>query len=183
MSHGLTVDQEAGQCQRAPGERGMSDRVLKSSRARCRLCSEKIRKTRSMRYACRLRGGDFWHINSWSHSSVHVHQMIYVRKWDLGSWESFRGGSNARTFFFFRLLFLRTLTEKNIETQVLAEVKERITITYQKDRSKWSWFFKVTKIETSQSCKDRDCEVASVSGGGSGLMLSQENDTKYKEEF
>ena len=71
MSHGLTVDQEAGQWrQRAPGERVylFVTEYSKSSRARCRLCSEKIPKD-EIRCGTPVawRGGDFGYINSWSH--------------------------------------------------------------------------------------------------------------------
>jgi len=71
MSHGLTVDQDAGQWrQRAPGERVylFVTEYSKSSRARCRLCSEKIPKD-EIRCGTPVawRGGDFGYINSWSH--------------------------------------------------------------------------------------------------------------------
>ena len=122
MSHGLTVDQEAGQWrQRAPGERVylFVTEYSKSSRARCRLCSEKIPKD-EIRCGTPVawRGGDFGYINSWSHlKCTRTPDGFTCTKNEIWGLENLSEEDQTLVRVFFLVYFLlRALTEKNIET-------------------------------------------------------------------
>lgn len=186
MSHGLTVDQESGQWrQRAPCEKVylFVTEYSKSSRARCRLCSEKIPKD-EVRCGTPIawRGGDFGYINSWSHLKCTrapdgfectEKQIWGLKNLSKDDQELVRSHLLIQTH-----IPIHSLTHTH---QVLTEVKKKgLPSHIKKIDPNDPEFLQKRKLKRVKCANTVTATLLPYQEEGLGWMLSQENDTEFK---